>query len=286
MPSRSNLPLISACVGRRHAVPQMVHLQKMRGLTKYTSPTNCLSNLVFSWFHTRDGQNKTQHKHQFKNLHLTNVIWKEIRSLHPYCSFAFKRHSVTTIGSQRTNPLFTCAGYCRFDDCCVQVNLKIENESSHKAGGQCVTQQTTVEKEANKRRRKTAYCWPQNSQEVLICRVWISCMRLLYNLVSELRCQLLEYWRHYSGAKGKKKNKGGTTMRWSVCNWCPKIRKTLMTSWFRSSSCSLKVSCCGRRKWFSYSSKGQWRALSTKTPRVALLKRQKGRAHLFLSMNW
>lgn len=118
------LTLISTCVGRRPAVPQPVHLWKMKSLTRKTSPTNCLSNLVFSWFHTRD---------QFKNLHWTNVIWKKIRSLHPYCSFAFKRHSVTTIGSQRTNPLFTCAGYCRFDDCCVQVNLKIENESSHKA---------------------------------------------------------------------------------------------------------------------------------------------------------
>ena len=61
------------------------------------------------------------------------MIANGIRSLHPYCSFAFKRHSVKKVGSQRNTPLFTCSGHCRFDDCCVQVKVKVENESSLKA---------------------------------------------------------------------------------------------------------------------------------------------------------
>ncbi|XP_034079088.1 uncharacterized protein LOC117550702 [Gymnodraco acuticeps] len=76
---------------------------------------------------------KTQQKRQFKSLHWTNVIAKGIRSVHPHCSFGFKRHSVKMIGSMTKKPLFTCTGYCRFDDCQVKVNVKVESESSLKA---------------------------------------------------------------------------------------------------------------------------------------------------------
>ncbi|KAI4809507.1 hypothetical protein KUCAC02_018383 [Chaenocephalus aceratus] len=37
------------------------------------------------------------------------------------------------IGSMTKKPLFTCTEYCRFDDCQVQVNVKVESESSLKA---------------------------------------------------------------------------------------------------------------------------------------------------------
>ena len=41
--------------------------------------------------------------------------------------------TVKKIGSQRTSPLFTCAGYCRFDVCSVKVKVKVEDKSSLKA---------------------------------------------------------------------------------------------------------------------------------------------------------
>ena len=58
---------------------------------------------------------------------------KGIWSVHPYCSFGFKCHSVKSIGSKRSGPVFTCDGYCIFDDCPVEVKIKFQEESSLKA---------------------------------------------------------------------------------------------------------------------------------------------------------
>ena len=85
---------------------------------------------------------KRQNRHQFKTSQWTHVISKGIRTVHSYCSFAFKRHSVKPIMSSRDTPLFTCLGYCMFDDCPVCVEVKVDNESSLKAmvtfQGDCV----------------------------------------------------------------------------------------------------------------------------------------------------
>jgi len=60
---------------------------------------------------------------------------KGIRSVHPYCSFGFKRHTVKSVGShgKKNSPLFTCSGYCRFADCNVRVHVRVEDELSLKA---------------------------------------------------------------------------------------------------------------------------------------------------------
>lgn len=71
-------------------------------------------------------------KHQkgrcFQGLQWTNVIAKGIRSIHPYCSFGFKRHSVKTQQSLKNTPLFKCTGYCRFEDCPVNVTVEVTDE--------------------------------------------------------------------------------------------------------------------------------------------------------------
>ncbi len=38
-----------------------------------------------------------------------------------------------TIGSKTNSPVFICTGYCRFEDCSVQVDVKVESEDSLKA---------------------------------------------------------------------------------------------------------------------------------------------------------
>lgn len=60
---------------------------------------------------------------------------KGIRSVHPYCSFGFRRHTVKSVGSHgKTNsPLFTCSGYCCFYDYNVRVHVRVEDELSLKA---------------------------------------------------------------------------------------------------------------------------------------------------------
>ncbi|XP_034097224.1 uncharacterized protein LOC117563156 [Gymnodraco acuticeps] len=74
-----------------------------------------------------------QHKRRFKSLNWTSVMATGIRSVHPHCCFVFKSHSVRTVGSKRKGSLFSCVGYCRFDDCPVEVEVDIEDESSLKA---------------------------------------------------------------------------------------------------------------------------------------------------------
>jgi len=71
--------------------------------------------------------------HQFKDLQWTNIISKGIESVHPYCSIAFKRHTVKTKLSKRKGPLFNCLGYCTFSDCPVCVEVTVRDESTLKA---------------------------------------------------------------------------------------------------------------------------------------------------------
>lgn len=76
---------------------------------------------------------KQQVEHQFKDLQWTNVIVKGIRSVHPYCSIAFKRHTVKTKVSKRRGPIFHCLAYCRFADCPVCIEVIVHDESTLKA---------------------------------------------------------------------------------------------------------------------------------------------------------
>ena len=76
---------------------------------------------------------RKQQNRQFKTLHWTNVISKGLRTVHPYCSFGFKRHSVKKIGSKKVCPALTCSGYCLFKDCSVQVIVRVKSEYSLKA---------------------------------------------------------------------------------------------------------------------------------------------------------
>ena len=70
---------------------------------------------------------------QFTGLEWTNVISKGIRSVHPYCSIAFKRRKVKVQGSSMKGPIFTTNGYCRFKDCEVKFKVEVSDESTLKA---------------------------------------------------------------------------------------------------------------------------------------------------------
>ncbi len=76
---------------------------------------------------------RKQENRQFKSLNWTNVIAKGIRTVHPYCSFGFKRYTVKSLGSRKKCPAFACSGYCLFEDCSVQVDVKVESEYSLRA---------------------------------------------------------------------------------------------------------------------------------------------------------
>lgn len=76
---------------------------------------------------------KSQKGRLFKGLQWTNVISKGIKSIHPYCSFVFRRHSVKTQQSQTQAPIFKCMGYCRFEDCPINVHVEVTDESTLKA---------------------------------------------------------------------------------------------------------------------------------------------------------
>lgn len=54
----------------------------------------------------------------------TNVVATGIKSVHPFCSFGFKRQTIKT--SQSKTAVFSCTAYCRFKDCPVKVEVKDE----------------------------------------------------------------------------------------------------------------------------------------------------------------
>ncbi|KAJ4944582.1 hypothetical protein JOQ06_013125, partial [Pogonophryne albipinna] len=57
----------------------------------------------------------------------------ECNSSGTYDSSSHSKDGVRTVGSKRKGSLFSCVGYCRFDDCPVEVEVDIEDESSLKA---------------------------------------------------------------------------------------------------------------------------------------------------------
>ncbi|XP_057198393.1 uncharacterized protein LOC130559383 isoform X2 [Triplophysa rosa] len=76
---------------------------------------------------------KKQKNDHFKGLQWTNVISSGIRTVHPYCSFAFTGHRVQIQGSTRYAPVFKCSGYCMFTDCPVEVEVVVHSEKTLKA---------------------------------------------------------------------------------------------------------------------------------------------------------
>lgn len=69
---------------------------------------------------------KSQRKRSLRDLSWTNVMASVLRQRNPYCCFRFRRHSVITKGSTRSNILFNAEGTCVFKGCPVafQVNVK------------------------------------------------------------------------------------------------------------------------------------------------------------------
>lgn len=80
-----------------------------------------------------DELKKHRQKRGFKGLQWTNMISKGLRTIHPYCSFAFKRHRLKGLGLKKGGPEFSCLCYCRFDDCPVTVTVTVESEKDLKA---------------------------------------------------------------------------------------------------------------------------------------------------------
>lgn len=75
---------------------------------------------------------KKRKKRGFKGLQWTNIIAKGLRSIHPYCSFAFKRHRLKVLETKQSSPEFWCLGYCRFEDCPVTVTVTVDSEDDLK----------------------------------------------------------------------------------------------------------------------------------------------------------
>ncbi len=118
---------------------------------------------------------KHQYGRLFQGLQWTNLIAKGIMSVHPYCSFGFKRHSVKTLLSQKPGPVFTCVGYCRFTNCPVRAHVEVTDECTLKATvvfsggdvchntwareGQCVQMHVSSQQNSYKRNFLGVYTW-------------------------------------------------------------------------------------------------------------------------------
>ncbi|XP_026012681.1 uncharacterized protein LOC113015007 isoform X3 [Astatotilapia calliptera] len=76
---------------------------------------------------------KTQKGRLFKSMQWTNVVATGIKSVHPFCSFGFKRHTIKTSQSHSKTAVFSCTGYCRFKDCPVTVKVEVKDEKTLKA---------------------------------------------------------------------------------------------------------------------------------------------------------
>lgn len=87
-------------------------------------------------------------KRGYSGLQWTNIIAEGLRTVYPYCSFAFKRHRVKAEGSTRPGPAFWCLGYCRFEDCPITVTVTLQKKEDLKAtvnfqGVECVHNKDT-----------------------------------------------------------------------------------------------------------------------------------------------
>ncbi|CAI5668375.1 unnamed protein product [Oreochromis niloticus] len=76
---------------------------------------------------------KTQKGRLFKGMEWTNVVATGIKSIHPFCSFGFKRHTINTTQSRSKTAVFSCTAYCRFKDCPVTVKVEVKDEKTLKA---------------------------------------------------------------------------------------------------------------------------------------------------------
>lgn len=63
----------------------------------------------------------------------TNVVATGIKSVRPFCSFGFKRHTINTSQSRSKTAVFSCTAYCRFKDCPVTVKVQVKDEKTQKA---------------------------------------------------------------------------------------------------------------------------------------------------------
>ncbi|CAI5686853.1 unnamed protein product [Oreochromis niloticus] len=90
-----------------------------------------------TFFFINENEWKELRQHQsgrlFKGLQWTNIIASGIRTLNPYCSFGFRRHSVKKLSSRSKAPVFRYMGYCRFQDCAVTVDVVVYDEETLKA---------------------------------------------------------------------------------------------------------------------------------------------------------
>ncbi|KAA0706254.1 hypothetical protein E1301_Tti016251 [Triplophysa tibetana] len=75
----------------------------------------------------REKIKKHRGKRGFKGLQWTNIISQALRTIHPYCYIAFKRHRLKALGSTQASPEFWCLGYCRFDDCQVTLTVTVDS---------------------------------------------------------------------------------------------------------------------------------------------------------------
>lgn len=75
----------------------------------------------------------TQKGRLFKGMQWTNVVATGIKSVHPFCSFGFKRHTINTSQSRSKTAVFSCKAYCHFKDCPVTVKVQVKDEKTLKA---------------------------------------------------------------------------------------------------------------------------------------------------------
>ena len=73
-----------------------------------------------------------QHGNSFPRSWIHTFV-KGLKAVHPYCSFQFKRHYVTSkSGRQHSKHAFRADGYCSFSDCTVKFRLIMKSESDLK----------------------------------------------------------------------------------------------------------------------------------------------------------
>ncbi|KAK7877629.1 hypothetical protein WMY93_031641 [Mugilogobius chulae] len=86
-------------------------------------------------------------KRGFKGLRWTTIVARGIRSVFPYCSFAFTGHRLKMLNSTKKGPEFTCGGYCRFVDCPVTFRVILTTSKTLKAdvwfSGGCAVHRVT-----------------------------------------------------------------------------------------------------------------------------------------------
>ena len=75
---------------------------------------------------------KTQQGRTFKKGSWQHIFMQGYKKSNPYCVFAFKYHKVTEakIRKQKVSPIFVAKGYCKFEHCSVELDLKMWNSKT------------------------------------------------------------------------------------------------------------------------------------------------------------